>query len=517
MPLITRDEQDKLTDQHSEWRRAPRRELDDSFFDGEPLPREIVPRHWLPERRVHDGRRVSRSTDSTRYLRGPQVTILRDDIRRLTWVATVERGRLVLTDYLQPAVTETQRGRRLLADGDVWRCHITLNKFSGEVIPTWITRNGGKAELWHGVQRVRTDVEHVDFPHFAYSQVPIGRVQSEEPPFGVLAYKSRESGQIVVRRVVGEEIGPEQTLVTEPTVGGASLAVFEDHVLARVDLLREGQLVPGTFASTDGANSFSEFEPIDISPALGQGFLARPGYQRPIVDKGGAFHVPVGLESASEALALNYVVASDILVEAIRVEGRLLKDELAVFPSTLGSGNTFGNGVSDGHGLIMVLSTDKGQLFSSNSSAGGSHFPEAQLLNHEMPLVCDFSASECYSSGLIPNVVSMDYLFVECNEAGRPVSGELYIETWDMPLPLPRAEARGVGNSVEIKILNDADLEAGKVTFGFDDPSVTITDVRIKSLREATVLTDREDLRGKTLTYEVLTLFHRHCGEVVVA
>ena len=72
----------------------------------------------------------------------------------------------------------------------------------------------------------------------------------------------------------------------------------------------------------------------------------------------------------------------------------------------------------------MVLSTEEGRLFSSNSSAGGGHFPEAKLLNHEMPLVAEFSASECYSSGQKPNVVSMDYLFVEAIGVGRPISSE---------------------------------------------------------------------------------------------
>ena len=264
------------------------------------------------------------------------------------------------------------------------------------------------------------------------------------------------------------------------------------------------------------SGDFSVPQAIDLSLAVEQGFSAAPGYQRPIVDKGGAFHVPIGLESGREALALNYVIGSDLLVEAVRVPGRFRKGALEVFPSTLGSGNTFGNGVSDGHGLIMVVDTEDGHLFTSNSSAGGGHFPDPQLLNHEMPLVAEFSASECYSSGLTPNVVSMDYVFIEANAVGRPISGDAFIETWDMPLPLPRARARAVGNKVEIDILNDADLEAGKVTFGFDDPGIAITTVDIRDLRSATVSTNEENLRGRTITFDVLTLFHRHYGEAVI-
>lgn len=153
---------------------------------------------------------------------------------------------------------------------------------------------------------------------------------------------------------------------------------------------------------------------------------------------------------------------------------------------------------------------------SSNSSAGGGHFPEAKLLNHVMPLVAEFSASECYSSGHKPNVVSMDYLFVEANGVGRPISGELFVETWDMPLPEPRATAKAKGKTVAVSILNDADLEPGKVTFVFDDPGVAILDVSVHDLRSATVLTNRADLRGKTISFDVLTQFHRHYGEALI-
>ena len=188
---------------------------------------------------------------------------------------------------------------------------------------------------------------------------------------------------------------------------------------------------------------------------------------------------------------------------------------MAVFPSTLGGENHFGNGVTDGHGLIMVLATE-GHLLTSNSSAGGIHFPEAALLNHEMPLVAVYSASQCYSSGLVPNFVSMDYLYIEANEVGRPVSPYLHIETWDMPLPIPEARAKCDGAQVEVTIVRDADLEPGKVTFGFDDPTINITDVDVTSLRTAVVKTESEDLKGKTLTFDVLTLFHRHYGEAVI-
>jgi hypothetical protein len=428
-------------------------------------------------------------------------------------VAVVADGRLTLRQYLQRGSAPEDR---VVAEGDVWRYNIALNKFSGSVTPTWIDISDGSARLWHAGDLVNTQATSPDFPAFVYSQVPVGRIQEREPEYGILAYKDRDSGRIFARRVTGSGVETERVVVEVPTVGGMSVAIFGDDVVGRVDLLRDGQLVPAIIASHDGGRTFDGPNDIDLTGVLRDDFVVRPGYQRPIVDKGGSFHIPIGLESPSEALLLNFVVASDLLVEAIRVPGRLRKGDLEVFPSTLGSGNTFGNGVSDGHGLIMVLSTEEGHLYSSNSSAGGGHFPEAKLLNHEMPLVVEFSASECYSSGTKPNVVSMDYLFIESNGVGRPVSGELFIETWDMPLPEPRATATAKGNLVAVTILNDADLEPGKVTFDFDDPGVVILDVTVHDLRSATVKTDRADLRGSRISFDVLTQFHRHYGEALI-
>ena len=231
MRLVTRAEQDELTELHSNWRRPPSRAFEDRFLDGEPLPREIAPRHWRPEGDVHEGRRISRSTDSTRYFKGPQVLILRDDMRRLTWVATVENGRLLVSEYLQPAASESQRGRQTVAEGDIWRYHMALNKFTGQVVLSWIVRSGKQSQLWHDGALVETDQSDVDFPFFEYCQVPIGLVQAEEPPFGVLGYKSRATGEIFVRRLEGAEVGPEQPIVADTTVGGVSIGIMDDNVL----------------------------------------------------------------------------------------------------------------------------------------------------------------------------------------------------------------------------------------------------------------------------------------------
>ncbi|WP_299860925.1 hypothetical protein [uncultured Hoeflea sp.] len=373
----------------------------------------------------------------------------------------------------------------------------------------------GKRTLWFNGESVTTKADDVDFPFLAYSQVPVGHVQKAPPPFGVLGYKDRKSGRLYLRRIEKGALGKESEVDVAQTLGGISFAIHDEKVLARVDTVDGDRVSPALIESSDGGRTFSPAKAIDLS-AYDEEFRTVPGYPKPIVDKGGDFHVPLGLTSDREALSLNFVTRENALVEAIRVEGMNSKTDLEVFPSTVGSGSSFGNGVSDGHGLIMVMSTDDGRLFSSNSSAGGIYFPHRAMLNHEMPLITAFAASECYSRGEKPNMVSMDYLFLEANERGDPVTPRLHFETWDMPLPLPGATAKSDGKKVKLDIQTDCDLEPGKTRFAFDDPGVMITDVDITDLRSAVIETDTPDLKGKTLSYDVLTLFHRHHGEVVV-
>jgi hypothetical protein len=319
---------------------------------------------------------------------------------------------------------------------------------------------------------------------------------------------------LFLRRLQNNEFGQETVLDVGPTIGGASLGIAQDRVLIRFDSIQDGKLIPTLLESSDGGKSFSKPTPIDLS-GYDKGFEVVPGCAAPTVDKGYGLHVPVFMSNGEESAALNYVTAKGVLVEAIRVRGAKSKSSLEVFPSTLGSRNTYGDGVSDGHGLIMVLETE-GRLYSSNSSAGGIYFPDSVLLNHEMPRVAAYDASECYSSGLRANYVSMDYLYVELDSEGRVVSPFLHIETWDMPLPLPQAKAEARGADVVLTVLKDADLEPGKVVFGINDPSVNVTEARIENLRSAVISTDSKNLVGKRISYDVHTLFHRHYGEAVI-
>jgi hypothetical protein len=492
--------------------------LSDAVFDGAPMPREISARNWLREGDVHDEQILASALPTTRTLLGPQVSVTRDDMRRTTWAVDSDGRGLTLSKFVGPQVERNagiRAERRSLADGAVWRHSLALDKYSGEVRIAWVTRNSGVGQLWLDGHEVKTACKDVDFPFLALSQAPVGHVQSEAPPFAVLTYKCRSSGELFVRRIAKGEEGREIPLGAGKTLGGAAVAVHRDEVLVRIDLLKGGKLAPALIRSTDGGRSFGKPAPIDLG-AFARGFTVIPGYAKPIVDKGGSFHVPIGLTSSMEALALNFIVRDQTLVEAIRVPGINRKTDVEVFPSTVGSEASYGNGVSDGHGLIMVVSTEDGRLYSSNSSAGGIYFPEAALLNHEMPRVAAFTASECYSGGLKANIVSMDYLFVEADDRGQPISPQLHIETWDMPLPLPSATARAKGSSILLAVESDCDLEPGKVMVHFDDPAIRVTDLDVTGLRSAVVKTNSEDLKGKTIYFDVLTLFHKHHGSAVV-
>jgi hypothetical protein len=490
---------------------------DDSVFDGESIPREISSRAWLKEGDVHKTTVLTKSLETTRFFTGPEVCITRDDIRRTTWAGVVEERRLLLCEASGPRPNQfpTPRfERKAVAEGDIWRYHLALNKFTGRVSIVWISRSNGSHCLWLDGQEVSTAAKTVDFPFLAFSQAAVGRIQACEPEFGILTYKCRESGRIFWRRISHGSIDSEGAFDVGDTVGGASVGIAKDIVVVRVDQLRDGRLAPTLIESDDGGKTFSKARDVDLSN-YEAGFNVAPGYSAPTIDKGYGIHVPIIATNGQESVALNYVLAKDTLVEAIRVSGNRPRGSVEVFPSTVGSRQPYGNGVTDGHGLIMVLGTE-GRLYSSNSSAGGIYFPERALLNHEMPKVAAFDASECYSNGLLANYVSMDYLYVEGDAQGRPISPLLHIETWDMPLPIPEAMARSEGSEVVVDILKDADLESGKVIFGFDDPSVNITSIEVINFRKAIVKTDCDELAGKRISFDVQTLFHRHYGEALV-
>lgn len=493
--------------------------MGDHVLDGVDVPLGVKARNWLLEYEVHQTVMLSTGVDSTRNLLSPQVNILRDEVRDKTWCAVLEGGRLSLVE-----ITPGARKSRVLAKDAAWRSHIALNKYTGEVLPAWITPASDDSALWLAGQQVETETTRPDFPFVALSQVPIGHVQAEPPPFGLMTYKCRESGRLFARRLSEGRLEEERVIDAPEAVGGLSFAISNEKVLGVIDAVTDGGVTPMACLSTDGGLTFSGFEPIELS--FEESFQVRPGSGPPVADHGGFFHVPLALTDGRQSVAVN-VVVEEALVEAIRVptsENDDAKVEIQAFPkkeakSIPGPEARFGNGVTDGFGLIMVMLSN-GRLFTSNSQAGGLHFPEVAHLNHEMPTVAAFASTECYTSGRQPNTVSMDYIYLESDVAlgspQQPLSRELHFETWDMPLPVPRVTATAKGSDVTVRIEADANFISEATSFEIDDPTVAITSVELRGERDALVSTTAEDLAGKVITFEVRSRFYHHLGTATI-
>ena len=178
--------------------------------------------------------------------------------------------------------------------------------------------------------------------------------------------------------------------------------------------------------------------------------------------------------------------------------------------------NLMGDGITDGLDIIAT-GLSQGKLFVSNSQAGGTHFPPKRLLNHEMPEIFSFRSTECcYTRAQVPNTVSMDYLFIEMDRNGDPVSQDLLFETWDMPLPIPQLTAKAKGNKVKVEIQKDAFFEEGKTIFSIDDPTVNIVSSSLVDNRSTVVEFDSNDLVRKVLSFEMKSLFYWHAGEATI-
>ena len=487
--------------------------LSDSLFDGDDVPAAVVARNWVLEHAVHQTVLLSSALSSTRSFLGQQKLMVRDDVRLTTIAAVQEGDRLVLV-----TIANGQQVRSVFQRQGVWRSHIELDKFSGEPIIAWV-RDGAERQLFLSERRVETEAADLDFPTFALSQAPIGHVQASPAPYGVLAYKSRKTGQLLARRVVGAEHGPEIALAAPLFLGGAGLAISARTVLIRIDAIEGGRITPMISRSVDEGRTFGAFEPVPLP--YGDDYRVIPAHAGPIVDYGGFFHLPVGVTNGVESIALD-VLVDEAAVEAIKVSGPLDPRSgvaAAAFPRKPGLEAMiprFGNGTTDGLGVISILVTE-GRLYTSNSQAGGIHYPEPVHLNYDMPQIAAVAYTECYTSGLKPNIVSMDYAYLEAGLDGAPLSGALHFETWDMPLPEPVLTAVAKGTDIEVKIEQDANFEPGRTVFDFDDPAVAIASVEITGDRSALIKTEGVDsLVGKRLSFEMRSRFYHHAGASII-
>ena len=417
------------------------------------------------------------------------------------------------------ALTE-ERERAALHRGRTRRAHLTVDKFSGapRVAHASYTQAAG-CRLFLDGTAVETTSDDVDFPFFALCQAPIGHVQTETPPDVILSYKCRKTGQLYLRSVDAKgEIGPERVVTAPGCIGGMDFAISGESVLFRVDAAQDGKLITHTAQSPDRGATISGFAPISLGDFEPDTHL--PATSPVFRDYLGNFHTPVATAKGDSRHLFD--VMNDAAVESLVISSNGGSYSVAAFPkkpliaglpqAALGRGD----GITDGIGIIATA-VDQGDLLVSNSQAGGIYYPQARLLNHEMPKVFAFKATECcYTRAQKPNTVSMDYVFLECDERGAPISRQLIVETWDMPLPTPQVRASAQGAVIRIEILKDAWFEIGKTIFTFNDPTIVISAVTVIDGRTAEVTTDGGVLRGLTVTFETKTAFYWHEGSALI-
>lgn len=258
----------------------------------------------------------------------------------------------------------------------------------------------------------------------------------------------------------------------------------------------------------------SAFLPLDLQGLEADAIL--PAASPISRDYHGNFHIPIAAVKDG-CQRLMDVHGADV-TEAMALKGEGYGYSLLVFPKRPPDNDILGrgNGLTDGIGIIATTIAD-GKLMISNSQTGGHLYPKERYVNHGMAKMFAFRATECcYTRAQSANMVSMDYLFVESNDEGDPVSSTLWLETWDMPLPLPVLSAEASGNMIVVKILQDAWFEIGKTTFKLSDPAINIRSVAFTSDREAEIVCDSSDLTGKIIHFDMKSFLYWHAGDALI-
>jgi hypothetical protein len=486
--------------------------LTDELLDGFSITRKDVAAHWLSEKHVHHAIELSTKIENTRWFLGAQVVATRDDIRQLSHFVVIEPDALFLiTTELGQIKTKLR-----VHDGDTRRVCLCLNNFDGTPSALYAAKRADDSfGLFLSGNELKTNSSDVDFPFIAWSQEPKGRIPMGPPKFGLMSYKCRSSGKTFVRSLDAAGIvGAEAELDTPTCLGGLDFAIHEDTVVAHIDAVVGDKLVPMIASSSDAGRTFSAFSPIDLNGFVPEAVL--PAASPISRDYHGNFHVPVATMKDGEQHLFD--VHSGDAVETMVLPGKGYGYNLLVFPKSpkMTDLQGRGTGLTDGIGIIATTIAD-GKLLISNSQAGGFHYPKERAVNHDMTQMFAFRATECcYTRAQTANMVSMDYLFIEANDDGDPLSGTLLLETWDMPLPQPVLSATAKGKEVTVRIVQDAWFENGKTTFTFSDPRVQISAVRFVDDREAVISCDREGLSGQSVSFDMKNFYYWHQGRCVI-
>ena len=505
------------------------REDIDSVLDGVDVPRPMYAENWMLESGVHQSVKLTDDVRSTRNFVGPQTNIIRDDLRRRSYAIHIEgdQGALILSEIHGSKITSQN-----VIDKNVWRADIALDKHSGNVLILYVKVINGLGVLHLNGDAVPTQDTDIDFPFIGVSQVPIGHVPEAPSPFSVMSYKSRASRKVYYRTVSDEGLGEERELITDELVGGAPFAAVGNKIVFHANIFNDGIYQPCIVTSHDGGATLSEPDVIDIKSVADVDIEYEPFLSAPIVDYSGMVHIPISVRFEGGSRLIDVLVEDEtatVAVESLSSDGQLSAvGSVAAFPKTvcdmaimfnddnipLKQDLRFGDGTTDGIGVIATL-LRSGQLYTSNSQSGGASFPEKVHLNHEMLDIACFSATECFTTGKKPNMVSMDYIFLEAIEKNKPISGELHLETWDMPLPIPQGSAVLLDdNTIELTIYNNGNFIPGGTNVMIDPSIAKITEVNLEDHRTALLrfepVGSGTSLRGRNLKVESRNNFYFH-------
>jgi len=494
---------------------VPSSVLTDDLFDTRPLPRPIRALNWSSETKVHGGILLTAALKNANQFVGTQTMVVRDEVRRRTHVVAIEIDGLYHYTYAQNAI----QMRRLVATGDAIRAHISLRKFDGQPIVSYVLRKDASTTLHIESQQVATKAARVDFPFFTLLQPTTGYPATAPPDTALLFYKDRADGSIFVRNIDPFTFvaGVERKLPFADVLGGADAEITKDKCVVRAQVQVGGALVSHIVTSIDAGATFSSPRPVDLS--LVPGTTELPATAATTTDNTLHFHVPVVKASDQGAILLDILPDDDLVTAAISAPAGGAH-ALVRFPSMsaryAGFRDGFGDGIVDGSGVIATLSVG-GKLLVSNSQSGGYSYPSEAHLNHDVQKVFGFRSTECYTRGASANTVSMDYVVVEADDDGRPVSSELWIDTWDMPLPEPQISRAIAGGVVTLRIERSGWFFHGQTSFELDPPNTFITKVTMRGFREIDLeFDDPAQVRGTTISFETKNAFYHYGAKVTI-
>jgi hypothetical protein len=290
--------------------------------------------------------------------------------------------------------------------------------------------------------------------------------------------------------------------------------MFEGRVLARGDVQVGGGITPAIMNAGSDEIGARPLELVDLADTP----LTRiiPTSSAGFVDTTGRYHIYVAGQTETGVAAFDVMPFDDLAVEILSSPNAINDIQANRFPKASGSqaglARGFGDGKTDGAGIIASIHDDAGRLLVSNSQSGGFSYPDRRILSHEMPRVLRFKATECYTRGNAPNTVSMDYVFIEADDDGGPVDSSVWLETWDMPLPEPILTATMDGDRIILRIDKDAWFIPGGTTVAFSDPTVQPSSIQQISERELAVTATGPLEPGTSVTFEARSELFYHRG-----